>query len=59
MADIDVVKKSSNTWIWVLIALVVLAAIMWFVMAGSNTPQTGLLIEDGGRVTSPVAVLLA
>ena len=32
MADIDVVKKGSTSWLWIVIALIVLALIMWFVM---------------------------
>ena len=47
MADIDVVKKGSSTWLWIVIALVVLALILWFVMSGDPAPQTGLLLEDG------------
>lgn len=49
MADIDVVKKGSNTWMFVLIALVLLALIIWFVMgAGNDAPQTGLLLDTSG-----------
>jgi lipopolysaccharide export system protein LptC len=43
MADIDVVKKSSNTWLWLILALVVIALVAWFVMGGRRTTQTGLL----------------
>ena len=31
MADIDVVKKGSRAWLWIVIALVILLA-LWFVM---------------------------
>lgn len=47
MADIDVVKKGSGSWLWIVIALVVLALILWFMMSGDPAPQTGLLLEDG------------
>ena len=46
MADIDVVKKGSSSWLWIVIALVVLALILWFVMSGDPAPQTGLLLEN-------------
>jgi hypothetical protein len=49
MADIDVVKKGSRVWLWVLM-LVVLALVLWFAMAGSNTPQTGFMFDEGGHV---------
>jgi bacteriorhodopsin len=45
MADIDVVKKGSSTWLWIVIALVVLALILWYMMSGDPAPQTGLLLE--------------
>ena len=35
MADIDVVKKGSHTWMWILLA-VVIALILWFVVSGSQ-----------------------
>ena len=38
MADIDVVKKGSRAWLWV-VMLLVLAIVAWFLMAGSR-PQT-------------------
>ena len=47
MADIDVVKKGSSSWLWIVIALVVLALILWFVMRGDPAPQTGVLLENG------------
>lgn len=46
MADIDVVKKGSSTWLWIVIALVVLALILWFMMSGDPAPQTGLLLPQ-------------
>jgi bacteriorhodopsin len=47
MADIDVVKKGSSSWLWIVIALIVLAVILWFVMGRNSAPQTGLHLEQG------------
>jgi len=44
MADIDVVKKGSHTWLWILLA-VVIALILWFVLSGSRTAQTGMRFD--------------
>ena len=46
MADIDVVKKGSNLWLWIILAIVIGLA-LWFMMAGSGDgaatgPRTGL-----------------
>jgi len=46
MADIDVVKKSSHAWIWILM-IVILALVAWFVMRGNRTRTVGEL-ENGG-----------
>lgn len=48
MAEIDVVKKGSRAWIWILM-LVVLAIILWMVMAGNSPDRTGMNIERGGQ----------
>jgi bacteriorhodopsin len=46
MADIDVVpKRKSNVWLWVLIALVVIA-VLWMVFGRSQAPATGQLFEQ-------------
>ena len=45
MTDIDVVKKGSRAWLWVLM-FVALALVMWFLFAGGTT-QSGGLIEKG------------
>lgn len=58
MADIDVVKKGSRAWVWILM-LVVLALILWFVMAGSNTPQTGSMLDAGGAVAAAAPPLVS
>jgi len=50
MADIDVVKKGSHTWLWVLLAIVI-ALILWFVLSGSHgrTAQTGMRFDRTGQ----------
>ena len=39
MADIDVVKKGTSVWIWILLA-VVLAVVLWFVLGMNRTETT-------------------
>ena len=48
MADIDVVKKGSSAWVWVLLALALVAVVLWFVMSGDSTPQAGFNQFDPG-----------
>jgi hypothetical protein len=49
MADIDVVPKHrSLTWLWVLLAVIVIA-VVWWALAGRTHNATGLLL------TSPLA----
>ena len=59
MAEIDVVKKGSRAWVWVLM-IIALALVLWFLFAGGNS-QSGLMQETGGQphlaaafVASPV-----
>ncbi len=40
MADIDVVKKGSSLWLWIILAMVIAVA-LWFMMAGSGTRSNG------------------
>ncbi len=47
MADIDVVKKGSNTWLWVVLVLAAVAFVLWFALARNHAPQTGFRIEPG------------
>ena len=44
MADIDIVpKRRMGAWVWLLIA-VVIAIVLWMVLAGGNrAPDTGML----------------
>jgi hypothetical protein len=43
MAEIDVVKKPSRTWLWVVLALV-LAVVLWMMFAagGDSAPAASL-----------------
>lgn len=43
MADIDIVpKRRSHLWLWIVIALVVLA-VLWYVLAGTGAPGNDTL----------------
>lgn len=48
MADIDVVKKGSHVWLWILIALVVVVALFFLFGRGSET-RSGFLDRNGGQ----------
>jgi ABC-type uncharacterized transport system permease subunit len=47
MADIDVVKKRSRTWLWIVLAIAVVLAI-WFLMT-RTTPAGQANIPQGGQ----------
>lgn len=56
MQEIDVVKKSSMSWLWILIALAVIAAVLWFVMGGgASTPRTGELLNPTFQMIASAA----
>jgi hypothetical protein len=57
MAEIDVVKKNSRVWLWVLIAIVIVAALL-FVMRGSGVPRAGQLIEPGHQPMVAVSTVM-
>jgi len=44
MADIDVVKKGTNVWLWIVLAIIV-ALVLWFMMGRrgdtANANRTG------------------
>ena len=43
MADIDVVpKRSTNVWLWIILAIVLLA-IIWFLMSSGTSDTIGQL----------------
>jgi hypothetical protein len=47
MADIDVVKKGSRTWLWLLIALAIVL-MLWFLMGRDTTSRVGWQLNEGG-----------
>jgi len=47
MAEIDVVKKSSMMWVWIVVALVVLAIVAWFLLPHGDTARVGFRVGDG------------
>jgi hypothetical protein len=54
MADIDVVKKGSRAWVWI-VMIAILALVVWFIMAG-NRPRTVGQLEIGGQPHFAAAV---
>ncbi len=59
MVDIDVVKKGSNLWLWIVLAVVIGLA-LWFMLAGSGTGVngSGTRLNDGARpalIAAPAA----
>jgi hypothetical protein len=67
MADIDVVKKSSNAWIWVIaaIAIVVVLFLLFGRGGGSTSSPTGSLrpapqgVEQGVAAWTPAPTTFA
>lgn len=57
MTQIDVVKKSSRVWLWVVIAILILGALFFLRRANSDT-RTGHLIDHGDQPTTLVALLM-
>jgi hypothetical protein len=59
MTDIDIVPKHrSRTWLWVLLAIVVLA-VLWLMMSRGTTPTTGLLAPTPAESTPAAVHVLA
>jgi hypothetical protein len=55
MADIDVVKKRSNVWLWI-VALAILAVVLFALFAmGDNSPTTGT--TPVSKLTSPALTI--
>ena len=48
MADIDVVKKGSHSWLWIIIVLVILMAVFFLFIRNPET-GTGFLNQKGGQ----------
>ena len=59
MQEIDVVKKGSSAWVWIVIALAVVALVLWMMMSGDRTPQTGRALMPVMESVSAAAVLAA
>jgi hypothetical protein len=52
MADIDVVPKSrSNIWLWVVLAIIVVAA-LWFLFARNGTNRTAWEISAAPQIAA-------
>lgn len=52
MADIDIVPKSASNWVmWVIIAIVVVAALWWF-LGRDSTRQVGSAERPHGTTAS-------
>jgi hypothetical protein len=49
MADIDVVPKrrSGSAWVWIVLAIIVLA-VLWLAFGRGGATQTGQLFDHGG-----------
>jgi bacteriorhodopsin len=55
MEEIDVVKKGSMAWLWIVLAIAAVALLVWMMMGGGNpAPRTGLLL---GPAFEPAAVV--
>ena len=52
MADIDVVPKhKSNTWLWWIVAAIIVAVILFMVLGGrSDGARTGELLDSPTRL---------
>jgi hypothetical protein len=47
MADIDIVpKRRSSTWIWVLLALVVAAILVWLMLGRTDASASRSVVPD-------------
>ena len=57
MTQIDVVKKSSHVWIWVVLAILILAALFFFTRSRSDT-RTGQHLIDRAQPRTLAAVLM-
>jgi hypothetical protein len=57
MADIDIVpRRRTSTWMWILLALVVLV-VLWAVMGrGDAPPSSGSLLPSGGGPAQTAAL---
>jgi hypothetical protein len=58
MTEIDVVKKSSRVWLWIVMAILVLAALFFMTRGGSDNTRTGHLIDHRGQPSMVVALVM-
>lgn len=57
MADIDIVpKERSYTWLWIVLALVILA-VLWYALAGGGSQDLGALDREAGTLASSILVV--
>jgi hypothetical protein len=56
MADIDIVPKrrTGSAWLWIVIAIVVIA-LLWLAFGRGGHTQTGALIETGAPLLAATA----
>ena len=53
MEQIDVVKKGSMSWLWIVIAIAAVAMLLWAMMGRNNTHSTtGQLFDPGAGHTA-------
>jgi len=46
MQEIDVVKKGSMAWLWIVIALAAVAILLWVMLGGdARTTTTGQILD--------------
>lgn len=58
MADIDIVpKRGTSVWLWVILALLVLAVLWWF-MSGEPAPSVQLDTGPAGMIAAIAAELV-
>jgi hypothetical protein len=56
MAEIRVEpQRSGKGWLWLLILLLIVAALVWYFMSRGGTANTGAVDSTGGATTSAPA----
>ena len=59
MADIDIVRRPSRTWLWVLLALLVLAVIAFMLLRPAGESVAPEPATDGGSGKMPLVATRA
>jgi hypothetical protein len=55
MADIDIVpKRRSSTWLWVLVAAVVVALLIWMLMPRGDAVNSGSIQAPGSSAAHAI-----